>query len=1044
VLERAVIGTLAVIAVLLAVLALRLMAGPINLDFLKARIADEFDTPAGKLQAKADRIYVEWSSISQPIRLVAVGVHVTDSQMREVATAPSVALTFEPRSAVRGAFLPRTIVILRPTFNGELDREGGMLRRILAEHDGSSQSGVVDLLIDQLLAEPNHHSLLGQLDTVEVEGARVALRDVPSGVTWLAPSARASLKRDAAGVIIAADARFSDGGEPVDVAVSGTYSRDRSRIRVEAKIDGLKPSMLADLSPDAVILRGVDIALSGRLEIEADGEGSVKTVSMDVTGGAGTLNLPGVLPVAHKVRSVNAHASIDADSHTARISNIDVDLGVAKISVTGDGIRTAQGQTFVGRAEIRNIPIDHLADYWPLEFAIGGREWALRNLSGGSLDVAAEFGLATPGDDLSQLAVTRNVAFLDFRGMTVHYMSHMPELEGVSGRARFENGTLHFDIDRGSAVGLRVAGATVDLTGLSGPPPHHASIHIPITGPAPAVMALLARPQLGLPRDALYDPKRLSGEAEIDLALAFPLINALTVAEIDVKANASLTGFSLKGAIGNVDLTEATGQVSYADSELQVTGRGKIDGNPLEISRHELFAAKVPYRQRYDIKGTVPAALLEKAGFPSPEPYISGPVGVTMRYQENAGGAAELTGKFDLKAAKAAVAPLGWSKEAGVDGALSLSLKLARGGKLASADFDSKANGLVVKGQVRFGSDDAVQQVNLLQIAIGRTDLGVDWKRNAGSTEINLKGRALEWGRVRQVMRAREEADKAKGQGQVGQSHDRISISLQIDQLLVERGTLGSAAGHIELAGDRIASADVSVSGGKGSAFRVTPAKSPEQAGRTIGVYVPDFGLLLRDAGWLDGFNGSFFDFTGQYDDSKAAAPLSGTLRLGPYRLARVSPRPDIGSLNSTIDGLNRAGDPSQQFTGLEAKVHKTGDRVDIRNARTSGSSIGLTAAGSLDLNSETARLQGVVVPAFALNNLLSNVPLLGPLLTGGKGGGLFAISYRLNGPFDDLKLDVNMMSAVTPGVLRDLFSGSLDDGGPPSSPNLPSQDKTP
>jgi len=51
------------------------------------------------------------------------------------------------------------------------------------------------------------------------------------------------------------------------------------------------------------------------------------------------------------------------------------------------------------------------------------------------------------------------------------------------------------------------------------------------------------------------------------------------------------------------------------------------------------------------------------------------------------------------------------------------------------------------------------------------------------------------------------------------------------------------------------------------------------------------------------------------------------------------------------------------------------------------------------------------VVPAFAINNMLSNVPLLGPILTGGKDGGLFAVSYVLQGPLDELKSDVNMMS---------------------------------
>ena len=129
---------------------------------------------------------------------------------------------------------------------------------------------------------------------------------------------------------------------------------------------------------------------------------------------------------------------------------------------------------------------------------------------------------------------------------------------------------------------------------------------------------------------------------------------------------------------------------------------------------------------------------------------------------------------------------------------------------------------------------------------------------------------------------------------------------------------------------------------------------------------------------------------------------------------------------------------PLQQFDSLEADIAKTGDRIQIKNGRTSGQSIGLTTQGFIDLGNDTARLGGVVVPAFALNNLLSNVPLLGPLLTGGKDGGLFAISYQLHGPLDDLKTDVNMMSAITPGALRELFNAQPDpDYRPPPSQEM-------
>src|SRR5262249_53170432 len=158
------------------------------------------------------------------------------------------------------------------------------------------------------------------------------------------------------------------------------------------------------------------------------------------------------------------------------------------------------------------------------------------NLSSGSLDIAADFTLSTPGNDLDQLKVDRNVAFLDYHGMTVHYMSQMPELQNVSGKARFEDGTLHFDVTSGDAAGLTVAGATINMKGLVAPPPHVATLRVPIKGQAPAVEMLLSRPRLGLPKDALHDPKRLSGDVAIELSLSFPMLNAIALADIDLRA----------------------------------------------------------------------------------------------------------------------------------------------------------------------------------------------------------------------------------------------------------------------------------------------------------------------------------------------------------------------------------------------------------------------------------------------------------------------------------------------------------------------------
>ena len=52
----------------------------------------------------------------------------------------------------------------------------------------------------------------------------------------------------------------------------------------------------------------------------------------------------------------------------------------------------------------------------------------------------------------------------------------------------------------------------------------------------------------------LYDYRRVGGEAAVDLSLSFPLLASLTVADLDIKAEAQVSKFSLKNALGELDL----------------------------------------------------------------------------------------------------------------------------------------------------------------------------------------------------------------------------------------------------------------------------------------------------------------------------------------------------------------------------------------------------------------------------------------------------------------------------------------------------------
>jgi hypothetical protein len=66
--------------------------------------------------------------------------------------------------------------------------------------------------------------------------------------------------------------------------------------------------------------------------------------------------------------------------------------------------------------------------------------------------------------------------------------------------------------------------------------------------------------------------------------------------------------------------------------------------------------------------------------------------------------------------------------------------------------------------------------------------------------------------------------------------------------------------------------------------------------------------------------------------------------------------------------------------------------------------------------------LEGTIVPAYTINSILGEVPLLGPLIVGRKGEGIFGFTYRISGGADNPDVAVNPLSALAPGFLRRLF----------------------
>jgi uncharacterized protein YhdP len=141
-----------------------------------------------------------------------------------------------------------------------------------------------------------------------------------------------------------------------------------------------------------------------------------------------------------------------------------------------------------------------------------------------------------------------------------------------------------------------------------------------------------------------------------------------------------------------------------------------------------------------------------------------------------------------------------------------------------------------------------------------------------------------------------------------------------------------------------------------------------------------------------------------------------------------------VASLTGIIDALQRG----IEFTSFDGTFGYQNEILRLNRSRAYGSSIGITAEGSLDLDEDMADLKGTVVPAYTVNRVLGQIPIIGPILTGGKDEGVFAATYGVSGPLEDPVISVNPLSALAPGFLRNLFDVI---GGGDDTKNNPSAD---
>ena len=119
------------------------------------------------------------------------------------------------------------------------------------------------------------------------------------------------------------------------------------------------------------------------------------------------------------------------------------------------------------------------------------------------------------------------------------------------------------------------------------------------------------------------------------------------------------------------------------------------------------------------------------------------------------------------------------------------------------------------------------------------------------------------------------------------------------------------------------------------------------------------------------------------------------------------------------LEILTNEGIPFNKIIGDFSVNEKV---VNISSLKLKGFSLGGTVKGDINLNNDKINLEGVIVPAYAINSLINKIPIVGQIITGIEGEGLIGVNYKAKGTIDKPAYNINPLSILTPGIIRNIF----------------------
>jgi len=1024
--------------VLFAVVAVwQLSRGPISLGFLTPYIEDSLNSELDGVQVRLHDTVLSWDGLERTLGVRAVGLEILDSDGEVGASVPEMLVRFSLRALLRGVVAPTGLDLFGPRLRVVRTPDGEIFVGIRSV-SASGPSGGGMGFIEGLLSDSDPNSPTGYLRRVSIVSGLIEFEDRLTGRNWTAQRANIVLERDENGIRADGTIVLDAGGAFARFEVSGILNRITGTIELGISFDKLSPVVIAALDPRLSPLDRFRLPVSGTVALSLATSLAVEDVNFDLTAGAGEIVIPEIYPAPLTVTQLALRGRATEAFNRLVIDEAVIDVGGPVVALNGELRRRDNSIEFQLDTSVTALPVDDLSRLWPQDVAVNARRWITKNIEDGVVETAAlSISAAVNLDDIAAIELRKAVGEIELRGATVHYLRPMPPVRDVAARGRFDGVNLVFDIGKGHVGALNIDAGRVAINGLIGSASVETTrIEVTISGPVREALALLDRDPLNFISPFGIDPARTGGLQTTNAVLEFPLLDALSIDEIEVAASAHLEDFSASAVAFRSDLTQGNFAVTVDKKRLVAKGDGVLAGIPLKLTWTENFTGETGLRTRYEVQAVLDDDARRTLGLAA-EPYLSGPVGVGLTYEIAADGGEQGAANLNLANATLSLTDFGWQKKPGPIGAARVEFA-GRDGVLSEiSKFSLTAPGLSVTGRATLTGDAdglTVSELNLERVVLGETDISLRAVfRGDAPPDIVIGGDRLD-------LRLQVKDAFAKGPGKPPAMRVRIDTGNPVRAIrLGDETVLLNPTGRLAHDGENWIAIDLL--GTLSNGGQIDLQLQTVNGNREILFVSDDGGGVLRALDWINTVEGGTLKMEGAFIGSGEEETFAGQLSMAGFKLNENSVTVRLLSLASFSGITDALAGTGITMRRAEVPFELTDDEIRIGKAKARGAGVGIIATGRIDRTSNEIDLRGEIAPAYLINSLLSNIPLLSEII----GDGIIAVTYKVDGPLSDPNISVNPLAVFVPGIFRKAFTGfgngkGVDEGSSEPSTQAPTE----